>query len=296
MGFSMSKMRCALCLAALDTRSARRVFRDAHVAAENDQNLFATAVANSARLLFQSLRGGIAAPHFSEKTMICDEIRARLLAERDEGYAAFQLKLMPGIDPKRVLGVRTPILRTLAKEYARHPDIGEFLDELPHGSYDETNLHGFILAEGKDYRDTVCRVNALLPFVDNWATCDLLSPKVFKKHRAELKEEIERWLSSDATYTVRFGIEMIQTHFLDEDFDGALMERVAVLRSDEYYINMMIAWFFATALTKQWDAALPYIEQRRLDIWTHNKTIQKAVESYRIPDERKAYLRTLKRK
>lgn len=228
--------------------------------------------------------------------MICDEIRARLLAERDESYAAFQLKLMPGVAPGRIIGVRTPVLRALAKEYAKRPDIGEFLDALPHGSYDENNLHGFILSEGKDYAEAVRRTDALLPYVDNWATCDLLSPKAFKKHRAELKADIERWLTSNATYTVRFGIEMIQTHYLDEDFDPALLERVSIIRSEEYYINMMIAWFFATALTKQWNAALPYIEGEKLAVWTHNKTIQKAIESYRITEEQKAYLRTLKRK
>lgn len=226
--------------------------------------------------------------------MTTKDIEARLFAEKDEGYGDFQAKLMPGIARERILGVRTPVLRKLAKEFAKDPEIGAFLDELPHAYYDEYNLHGFILSEGKDYDRVVAGVDALLPYVDNWATCDLLSPKCFKKNRARLKADIERWLKSDATYTVRFGVEMVQSHFLDEDFDPVWLERVSVIRSEEYYVNMMLAWFFATALTKQWDAAIPYIEKQRLSPWVHNKTIQKAVESRCITDEQKEYLRSLK--
>ena len=222
------------------------------------------------------------------------EILARLMAEKDDAYGDFQAKLMPNVSRERILGVRTPVLRRLAKELAKQPDIDGFLNELPHTYYDEYNLHGFILSEGKDYDRTVVGVDALLPYVDNWATCDLLSPKCFKKNRERLKADIERWLNSDETYTIRFGVEMVQSHFLDGDFDPAWLERVSVIRSEEYYVNMMLAWFFATALTKQWDAAIPYIEKQRLSPWVHNKTIQKAVESYRITDGQKEYLRSLK--
>ncbi len=225
-----------------------------------------------------------------------DTIEKRLFEEADEGYRAFQAKLMPGVDPERIIGVRTPVLRKLAKELAKCGGIDAFLTDLPHRYYDETNLHGFIISEIKDYDRAVACVDALLPYVDNWATCDLLSPKAFKKNRDRLGADISRWLASGETFTVRFGIEMTQSHYLDEDYDPSWLARVAEVRSDEYYVRMMVAWFFATALTKRWDDALPYIESGALDTWTHNKTIQKATESYCITDERKTYLRTLKRK
>lgn len=227
--------------------------------------------------------------------MITDEIEALLAERADPEYRLFQARLMPGTDPERILGVRTPDLRKLAKELAKREDIDEFLSGLPHRYYDENNLHGFIISECRDYRKTVGYVDAILPFVDNWATCDLLSPKVFRKHKTELLSEIDRWIASDRVYTVRFGIEMLMSHYLDGDFRPEYLEKVTALRSDEYYINMMIAWFFATALTKQWDAALPILAENRLAVWTHNKTIQKACESYRITEEQKALLKTYKR-
>ena len=220
------------------------------------------------------------------------DIRARLLAERDDQYAAFQRRIITNIAPERIIGVRTPVLRRLAKEWKNDADA--FLADLPHGTFDENQLHSFLVGEVRDFDRAVSLVEAFLPFVDNWATCDLLSPKIFKKNRDKLGREIERWLSSGKTYTVRFGIEMIQSHYLDEDFDEKWLGRVAQIRSDEYYINMMIAWFFATALTKQWDATVPYIENHTLDVWTHNTTIQKARESYCISDEKKEYLKLLK--
>lgn len=171
-----------------------------------------------------------------------------------------------------------------------------FLQDLPHAYYDEYNLHGFLISECKEYEKTVNYVDALLPYVDNWATCDLLRPKAFRKNHARLENDIERWLSSDHTYTIRFGIEMVMSHYLDKDYDSKWLERVSAIRSEEYYVNMMIAWFFATALAKQWDDAVTYLENQKLDLWVHNKTIQKAVESYRITDEQKKYLRGLKRK
>ena len=226
---------------------------------------------------------------------IQEEILQRLFALQDLQYRDFQAKLMPTVDKNTIIGVRTPELRKLAKEFAKREDIGAFLDALPHGYYDENNLHGFILCEEKDFDRVIARLDAFLPYIDNWATCDLLSPKVFKKNKAELLPHIRRWLASSKVYTIRFGIEMLLSHYLDEDFAPEYLNWVAVLRSEEYYINMMIAWYFATALDKQYEAALPILLERRLAPWTHNKTIQKAIESYRITDEQKAYLRSLKR-
>ena len=223
-----------------------------------------------------------------------EEIQRRLFELQDEKYRLFQAKLMPGVALERIIGVRTPELRKLAKELAKRADIEEFLQDLPHQYYDENNLHGFIISECKDYEKTVKYVDDILPYVDNWATCDLLSPKVFKKNRKQLEGEALRWLSSDKTYTVRFGISMIMSHYLEEDYDSIWLERVALIRSEEYYINMIIAWFFATALAKQWEDTVKYLEQQRLDTWVHKKTIQKAVESYRITEEQKTYLRSLK--
>ena len=227
--------------------------------------------------------------------MITDEIAQALFALQDEKYRDFQAKLLPTVDPAAIIGVRTPALRTYAKELAKRPDAGEFLAALPHAYFDENQLHAFVLSLEKDYDRCVAGVNAFLPFVDNWATCDQLSPKVFKKRRPALLGEIRRWLASEHTYTMRFGIGMLMEHFLDADFDPAYPAWVAALRSEEYYVNMMIAWYFATALAKQYAAALPYIEGQKLDVWTHNKAIQKAIESYRVPQEHKDYLRSLKR-
>lgn len=223
-------------------------------------------------------------------------VRARLYALRDGDYAVFMAKLLPTVDPQTILGVRTPDLRRLARELSREADIGRFLDDLPHAYYEENNLHSFIISAVRDYDTALARTEAFLPYVDNWATCDSFSPKAFCKHHDRLAADILRWMGSDRPYTVRFGIEMVQSHFLDEDFDPVWLERVSAVRSDEYYVNMMTAWFFATALTKRWDDALPYIEGNRLDAWTHNKAIQKAIESRCITDERKAHLRSLKRK
>lgn len=225
---------------------------------------------------------------------IHEEVLKRLFALQDLKYKDFQAKLMPTVNKDSIIGVRTPFLRKLAKEFAKREEIGVFLDTLPHRYYDENNLHGFLLYEDKDFARVVKRLDAFLPYVDNWATCDLMSPKVFKRHRDELLPYIKRWIGSDAVYTVRFGIEMLQSHYLDDDFLPEYLS-LAVVESKEYYVNMMVAWFFATALAKQYDAAVIYLEQNRLPQWTHNKTIQKAVESYRITDDQKAYLRTLKR-
>ena len=227
-------------------------------------------------------------------SVIEEEIQGRLFELQDMKYKEFHCKLMPTVDPETVIGVRTPQLRALAKDLLKKPETMEFLNLLPHKYYEENNLHSFIICTIRDYNKAVEEVDRFLPYVDNWATCDQMSPKVFKKHLPELYIKIQEWLGSGKTYTIRFGIGMIMGLYLEEAFTPDVLELVAQVRSDEYYVNMMIAWFFATALAKQYDAALPYIQQLRLDNWTHNKSIQKAVESYRITDEQKAYLRTLK--
>jgi len=193
-----------------------------------------------------------------------------------------------------MIGVRTPALRLLAKEYAKRADISDFLTDLPHTYFDENQLHAFILSEIKDFALALNEVERFLPYVDNWATSDQMSPRVFKKHRSELLPAIESWLSSDHVYTVRFAVGMLMAHFLDEDFAPVYLEKVAAVTSDEYYVKMMVAWYFATALAKQYERAIPYIEEKRLSPWTHNKAIQKALESYRVTPDRKEYLRGLK--
>lgn len=226
--------------------------------------------------------------------MVIDEIKEELFAQQDSGYRDFQAKLIPTVEYETVIGVRTPALRKMAKQLAKREDIGTFLETLPHRYFEENQLHAFIIAERKDFAQCMDGLSSFLPFVDNWATCDQMSLKVFKKHRQELLPYIREWIASDQTYTVRFGIRMLMDHFLDEDFAPTCLKMVADIRSEEYYVNMMIAWYFATALAKQYEAALPYIEEGRLATWTHNKAIQKAVESYRITPEQKGYLRGLK--
>ena len=237
------------------------------------------------------------------KKTLPEEIRDCLLSMQDEKYRDFHSALMPTVDKDLIIGVRMPLLRTFGKELYKTGNYEEFLGTLPHFYYEENNLHGILIEKEKDFEKCISRLDAFLPYVDNWATCDQLSPKVFAKKKggrlvygAELLRHIDRWLCSCETYTVRFGIGMLLAHYLDGDFDPAWMDRVAEIRSGEYYINMMIAWYFATALAKQWDAAHDVLIHNRLDVWTHNKAIQKAVESRRITDEQKAYLRTLKRK
>ena len=223
-----------------------------------------------------------------------EEIQRRLFEMQDLKYKEFSSKLIPTITPETVIGVRTPDLRRLAKELTKKSEALEFLEILPHRYFEENNLHGFLIETIKDYDNCIAAVEAFLPYIDNWATCDQMSPKLFKKHLPELYDRIKIWLKSDRTYTVRFGIGMLMEFYLDEQFQPEMLELSSDIHSDEYYINMMIAWYFATALVKQYATALPYIQNQRLDKWTHNKTIQKAVESYRISDETKAYLRTLK--
>ncbi len=223
-------------------------------------------------------------------------ITEQLFSMQDESYKQFQCKLMPTVDPDTVIGVRVPNLRKLAKVLNGTAEAQAFLSELPHKYYDENNLHAYLIALMKDYQTCIDAVETFLPYIDNWATCDGLSPKVFKKHLAELLEHIKVWIASGETYTVRFAIGMLMQFYLDDAFDMQYADMVAAVKSDEYYVNMMIAWYFATALAKQYDVVLPYLEDGRLEPRTHNKTIQKAMESYRITDEQKQYLRRLKRK
>lgn len=225
---------------------------------------------------------------------ITDDIRRFLTANQDVDYQKLQVRTIPTVEPGRIIGVRTPVLRTYAKELSKREDAGDFLQALPHELFEEDQLHAFILSDMKDYGSCVKELERFLPYVNNWATCDQMSPKVFKKHKSELLKHIKVWIKSKETYTVRFGVGMLMEHYLDGDFDPKYPDMVSRLRSDEYYVNMMIAWYFATALAKQYDAVIPYIEQNRLAVWTHNKAIQKSVESYRITPEQKDYLRSLK--
>ena len=213
---------------------------------------------------------------------------------QDRQYAVFQAKLTPGVPPESFIGIRVPVLRKFAKEFVKEVEVNDFVHQLPHKYYDENMMHSLLISQVKDYEDCISLTDSFLPYVDNWAVCDIMSPKVFAKHKEALTERINNWINSRHTFTCRFGIETLMTHYLDKDFKADYLEIPADVRSGEYYVKMMVAWFFATALAKQWDAAIPYIEQKRLAPWTHNKTIQKAIESYRITPEQKDYLRTLK--
>ena len=232
-------------------------------------------------------------------------VTERLFTLQDTKYRDFSARLTPNISKDAIIGVRAPAIRALAKELYGTDEAARFMAELPHKYFDENNLHGALICRIRDYASAMAETERFLPYIDNWAVCDMLSPKVFAKHRGELYEKIKQWTASRETYTVRFGIGMLMEHFLDKDFTPKALELAADIRSeeivsgiesDEYYVNMMTAWFFATALAKQYEAALPYIEDRRLDAWTHNKAIQKSIESRRITDGQKAYLRSLKLK
>ena len=224
------------------------------------------------------------------------EIQKELFALQDKKYMKFLSKLTPNISEDTIIGIRISEIRKLAKKLVKNNEYEDFLKELPHKYYDENLLHGAIISENKDFENCIELLDSFLPFVDNWAVCDTISPKIFKKHKKELIEKIKEWSQSDKTYTCRFGVEMLMTHFLDEDFKKEYLEMVANIHSEEYYVKMVVAWFFATALTKQWDYAVIYLENNRLDVWVHNKTIQKARESLRILEDKKGYLKGLKRK
>lgn len=218
-------------------------------------------------------------------------LQAELFAMQDVEYQQFQSKLLPTLAPEVVIGVRIPQLRRFARQFAARPEAADFLQALPHRYYEEYNLHGFLIERCGDFAQTIALLDAFLPYVDNWATCDLVNPRVLGRHKAELLPHIHRWMAADHPYTVRYGMGMLMRWYLDDAFDPVYLDWVEAVRSEEYYVNMMVAWFFATALAKQYDAALPYLAQHRLPDWTHNKAIQKAVESYRLSAEQKAVLR-----
>ena len=219
------------------------------------------------------------------------KIQQELFALQDEKYGEFTAKLIPTIERKKVIGVRTASLRKYAKELSGTKEAARFIGKLPHKYLEENGLHSALICEIKDFQECMKAIEAFLPYVDNWATCDSLSPKVFGKNKKELLKYIKKWLKSDFVYTKRFGIKMLMDHFLGEDFDEKYLNLVSKVRSKEYYVNMMIAWYFATALAKKYKETLPYIEEYKLDKWVHNKTIQKAVESYRITDKQKEQLK-----
>ena len=225
-----------------------------------------------------------------------DKLQKKLFEMQDTGYKSFHSKLMPTVTADKIIGIRTPVLRKFAKEFSRTDKCKEFLCTLPHKYYEEYNLHAFLIQEIRDFNEAISRTDAFLPFVDNWATCDMFTPKVFRKNKTEILKKAYEWIESKHAYTIRYGIKVLMDLFLDDDFREEQMTTVARIKSDEYYVNMMIAWYFATALSKQYTVALRYIQNNSLDVWTHNKAIQKAVESRRIDTATKNYLKNLKRK
>lgn len=223
-----------------------------------------------------------------------NELQKRLFELQDIKYKEFHSKLMPGINPDSVIGIRVPVLRAFAKSYAKTEEAGAFIQTLPHQYYEENNLHMMLITSIREYDRCLWEVRRFLPYINNWATCDFSEPKCFRKHKEELLPVIRAWIASGETYTIRYGIGMLMRLYLDADFKPEYLQLAADVRSEEYYVNMMIAWYFATALAKQWEATIPYLEKRQLSDWVHRKTIQKAIESYRITDEQKVYLKTLR--
>lgn len=226
--------------------------------------------------------------------MTQNEIREQLFRQQDKEYAAMQIKILPTVKADRIIGVRTPALRAFGKVLYRDENRDAFLADLPHAYFDEDQLHAFVISEEKDFDRCIRMVEAFLPYIDNWATCDQLSPKAFRMNPERLLPFIRKWIQTKEVYTVRFAIGMLMRYYLDDRFSLEYPEIVASVRSEEYYIRMMIAWYFATALAKQYDAVLPFLEKKTLEDWTHNKAIQKSLESYRITPEQKVYLKTLK--
>ncbi len=223
-----------------------------------------------------------------------EQMQKELFALQDLKYRDFHSKLLPGVDKEIIIGIRTPVLRKFAKEFSKRKEAEEFLQDLPHQYYEENNLHMMIITGIKDYDKCLEEIKKFVPYINNWATCDLPLPKCFGKHKEELLPQIREWIASDHTYTIRYGLGTLMSLYLDENFKPEYLELAASVRSEEYYVNMMMAWYFATALAKQWEATVPYIEQRKLPQWVHRKTIQKAVESYRITSEQKTYLKSFR--
>lgn len=221
-------------------------------------------------------------------------ITEELFSMQDLGYKEFHSMLIPTVPPELIIGVRTPVLRKFAKSISQLPEAAAFTEQLPHKYYEENNLHAFLIELIKDYDEALQKSERFLPYIDNWATCDMFLPKVFKKNTDRLITIIPKWLESEKTYTVRYAIGLLMSLYLDEGFKPEYAEAVSKINSTEYYVNMMKAWYFATALAKQYDTAIPYLTERRLDTWVHNKTIQKAVESSRISPDTKEHLKKLK--
>jgi len=221
-------------------------------------------------------------------------VRQELFELQDLKYRDFHAKLIPTMEKEKIIGVRTPALRGFAKKFGKTEESKLFIKKLPHQYYEENNLHGLLIEQIKDYDECLVELKRFLPYIDNWATCDLLALRLVKKHLDVFIKEIYKFMESEHTYIIRFGISMLMKYYLEDEFNIEYPDKVADIRSEEYYVNMMRAWYFATALAKQYEQIIPFVEKKRLDVWTHNKTIQKAIESYRITDEQKTYLRTLK--
>ena len=221
-------------------------------------------------------------------------LQRQLFDLQDLKYREFHSKLMPGIAKETIIGIRTPVLRNFVKEFRKTDEAKLFLAELPHQYYEENNIHMMLIAQIRDYETCIAEVNRFLPYINNWATCDLPAPKCFEEYREELLPVVREWLLTTDTYTIRYGIGLLMRLYLDDMYRPEYADLVARVRSEEYYVNMMIAWYFATALAKQWDTVIPYLEERKLDRWVHQKTIQKAVESFRITPELKVYLKSLR--
>ncbi|MFC2385603.1 MAG: DNA alkylation repair protein [Candidatus Nanosyncoccus sp.] len=217
-----------------------------------------------------------------------------LLENRDEKYADFNARLIPNIERSRILGVRMPILRKIVKSKYRELEENGFLKKLPHRYQEENLIHGIMISEIRNLKLCIRELDRFLPFVDNWAVCDVLSPNVLKNNREETLRKVDLWLKSGYVYTVRFAIGVLMQYFLDKEFNDEYLEKIVRIENDDYYVKMMQAWYFATALAKQWENAIVYLEQKKLKIWVHNKTIQKAIESRRISAENKKYLKALK--
>lgn len=229
----------------------------------------------------------------NKSDIITDRIRCTLLSMADGKYRDFSSKLTPTVDKEKVIGVRIPKLRKFSKALENYE---EFLTDLPHKYFEEDNLHAFLIEREKNFEKCIELLDSFLPYVDNWATCDSMKPAVLKKHPDKLLKHIKRWIKSKDVYAVRYGINLLMSFYLDENFDKKYLLMVSSVKSDEYYINMMRAWYFATALAKRYEETLPFIENNMLDVWTHNRTIQKSTESYRLSKEEKTYLKTLKRR
>lgn len=226
--------------------------------------------------------------------MMNKEIISRLFEMRDENYKNFHKKLIPTISESEIIGIRTPILRSYAKSIFGSKNAEEFMATLPHAFYEENNLHAFLIEQINDFDEALAQTEKFLPFVNNWATCDSFKPKVFKKNLDALLPYAKKWLKDERIYIKRYSIGIFMSLFMDEKYDAQFADAIAEIKTNEYYVNMMVAWYFATALAKRWDDAIIFLEEKRLPAWTHDKTIRKAVESFRISDERKKYLRSLK--